>query len=141
MKMDKLEFEIKKVVEDYHWNAFVESVFGKEPNTYNFQQQNGCRDRGLYLVRVFPSEEDLLDEQELLDEEISYKVNGYGEMFGVSLKTWLNTSKEDTKSKVGKDYLNDLFWARHFYPTIEELVAYLYKLGLLEEGDFYIEID
>ena len=127
-------FKTKKIIDEGDWNLFVESVFGKEPFTYIFQQQDGCKEPGLYLVKVPPSEE-----QESLDEEICYKVNG--KTFGVSLKTWLNTSKEDTKSKVEKDYLNNLFWMRHFYPKLDELVAHLHKLGLIEAGDFYIEID
>lgn len=137
--MSKLEFEIRKVVEEGCWNFFIENTFNKGPYTYNFQQQDGCRERGPYLVEVPPSEEDLLDGPELLNEEISYEVNG--EMYGVSLETWLNTSKVDTASKLEKDYLNDLYWCRHFYPRINELVNHLYKLGLIEEGDFYIEID
>ena len=60
---------------------------------------------------------------------------------GVNFKSWL---KRDPKKKVGIDGSTcsiGLFWDRNFYPDIHEVANDLHKKGLIEAGDYVIDID
>jgi hypothetical protein len=62
---------------------------------------------------------------------------------GISFKTWLTTSEED----INKDHLesykgqNNLYWERNFYPNLQVVANDLYKKGLIEKGEYVINID
>jgi hypothetical protein len=60
---------------------------------------------------------------------------------GVSFETWLNTSPEDTKKYFEFEYENKLFWERNFYPHVSMIIKDLYKKGLIEKGEYDINID
>lgn len=44
-----LNIQTKKVIEVDDWNEFVKEFYGKP---YNFQQQDGCKDRGVFHLEV-----------------------------------------------------------------------------------------
>ena len=99
------------------WDDLVVKVYGKP---YNFQQQSGCRDKGLFDLQV-PTPASTI------------RLNKTPEM-GVEFDTWVNR-------QVGVLCLREhLFWDRDFYPDIRELGNDLHKKGLLAKGQYVIDI-
>ncbi len=128
------------MIEVSDWDNLVTETYGKP---YSFQQQNGCQSRGIYNLTV-PSE---YSNDEEMNDEIPFEING--EEMGVKFQVWLDTSVEEVNQKfeeiTGKpesySNQNDLFWDRNFYPDIETVANDLYKRGLIEAGDYSINID
>lgn len=124
-----------KIISVQDWDDLVSKTYGK---IYSFQQQDNCKDRGIEYFSV-PTEEP----EDYKNDTISEIVNS-SEM-GVSFKAWL---KRDPKKPIPKEgeYDNEhlmleLFWDRNFYPHLEVLANDLYNKGLLEAGNYAIEID
>lgn len=130
-----LKYKNKKVISVQDWDNLVRETYGKP---YSFQQQDGCKYRGMFDLTV-PS--DYTNEEEMNDS-IPEKVNG-GER-GVKFEVWLardpKQSLEGEKSRSDKLGI-DLFWKRNFYPDINTVANDLYKKGLIEKGEYNIEID
>lgn len=143
---------IKQIdVED--WDDLVQKTYGKP---YSFQQQEGCRDRG---IEVISTHSDWAED--FANDTIPEVING--EKMGVSLKAWLardpnaplnpskkelaecnyykgNTEEEEREWKEDKTHIL-MFWERNFYPEPNILAADLCKRGLLEAGEYQIYID
>lgn len=126
--------KIKKanMIEESDFSKLVQSTYGKP---YRFQQQSGCMDRGTFKLKVpseYTSEEEMYDD---IPEELN------GELMGVKFEKWL---ERDPIQPVGvytdKPFI-DMFWERNFYPNIYTLVNDLYAKGLIEAGDYIINID
>lgn len=131
--MKKLNIEKASIIEVSDWNEFVEDIYGKP---YNFQQQSGCRDRGVFDITV-PNEEMCEDE---LPSSIPEKING--EHMCVKFEVWENTDPQTHKqSNNWADWETNLFWQRNFYPDINTLANDLYNRSLLEAGNYLINID
>lgn len=119
-------------VDDF--DDLVQKTYGK---VYAFQQQNGCKDRGVEYFTV-----PLNNPDDFEDESIPEEVNG--REMGVSFDAWL---KRDPKQPLldeenGDDQWKiDLFWERNFYPSLDMVVSDLYKKGLIPAGDYQIVID
>lgn len=128
-----LKTKTVKVLTVHNWDAFVFETYGKP---YMFQQQDGCKERGVEYFDV-PSCE--WDGDYYENDEIPFVVNG--KEMGVSFETWLNTSPDDTRKQFESDFDNQLFWERNFYPHLEMIVNDLHSKGLLEEGEYMIDID
>jgi len=126
-----LKSKMKKIVNVQDWNDFVEETYGK---IYNFQQQDGCKDRGDVESFSVPESGDYEYDYEN-DEIPSIEVNG--EEAGVSFKSWLNQDERF----FDEDWKERLFWERNFYPHISMIINDLYARGLLKAGKFSIEID
>lgn len=133
-----LKTQKAKLVSVQDWDELVKKTYGKP---YSFQQQNGCMERGTYPLTVPPPytcDEDMYD-------SIPEKVNG--DKMGVKFATWLaRDPKEPLKDEKDKDndrqqWVINLFWERNFYPSIEVLADDLYKRGLVEAGEYVIDID
>jgi hypothetical protein len=129
-----------KMIETHDWDRLVLDTYGKP---YCFQQQYGCQSRGVFTLTI-PSE---YTEDEYMNDEIPYKING-SEM-GVKFKVWLDTTIEDInrefervngKPETYQDQ-NLLFWYRNFYPDINTVADDLHKKGLIEAGDYVVNID
>jgi hypothetical protein len=124
---------------------------------YCFQQQDGCKPRGVHHFSV-PAE---YSSDEYMNETIPEIFNG--DEIGVKFKTWLSRdpdaplnptaeelaecgyyhgrSKEDElKWKSDKSHIA-LFWERSFYPDFQTIANDLYTKGLIEKGDYIIEIN
>lgn len=133
--MKPLKYEEVRVIQLNDWDYFVKRVYGK---IYAFQQQDGCQPRGTYFFSV-PDEW----YEDFEATEIPYKING--KEMGVSFETWLNTDPEDTKKYFEEprltDFNNRLFWYRNFYPDIGMIINDLHSKGLLESGEYMINID
>jgi len=122
-----------KQIDSDDWDNFVEKTYNK---IYCFQQQDGCKLRGVVTIST-----NAVYEEDFENTEIPFEVNG-GEM-GVSFETWLNTSPEDTAKHFNPEYhwQNRLFWQRNFYPDVNVIASDLCKRGLLEPGEYQINID
>lgn len=93
------------------WDNLVSSTYGR---VYNFQQQNGCKDRGI-------------------PEEVN------GEIKGVSFKAWLE--RDPNTPNFLEKYRHELFWDRNFYPHVSMIIKDLENKGILKEGEYIINID
>ena len=77
-----------KMIEVSDWDQLVIDTYGR---TYSFQQQSGCKDRGVFKFTVPTDGYDY--ENDTIPEEIN------GEEMGVSFKAWLT---RDPKIWYGK---------------------------------------
>lgn len=137
---EMLKYKTAKVIDVQDWDRLVEETY-KKP--YSFQQQDGCQPRGVVHLTI-PEE---WTEDEEMNDEIPFKING-NEM-GVKFQVWLDTTVEEVNTKFeevnGKPESypgqNSLFWERNFYPDLQTVANDLYKKGLVEAGDYTINID
>lgn len=126
-----LKFTTKRCIALSDLDALVEQVYGRP---YSFQQQDGCKERGTVDVSV-PVKVPEDYENTTVPEEIN------GEEMGVSFAAWLaRDPKEWNGDKKDKTYLS-MFWERNFYPHVEAVLNDLHAKGLVEAGDYVIEID
>lgn len=129
-----LKYKNVKTIDNADWDNFVRETYGKP---YCFQQQNGCQERGLFYITI-PSD---FTEDDDMNDSIPEIVNG-NEM-GVKFKVWL---ERDPNQKL-EIYKNTpeggiiLFWERNFYPDIYTVANDLHSKGLIEAGDYVINID
>jgi hypothetical protein len=146
-----------KVIDCQDWDELVQKTYGKP---YSLQQQDGCMDRGKIGIDV-PSTWAEQAEEEMHDK-IPEVINNEEEM-GVKFDVWLardpnqplNPSDKELSEcnyywgKTEEDALEwkkdesniELFFERNFYPSLETLIDDLHKKGLIEEGDYQIDID
>jgi len=135
------------------WDKLVSDTYGK---IYDFQQQRGCQPRGIVKITI-PDEN--WEEEEMNDKipEIINDERNRGVKFDVWLnrdpKAMLNPSDAELEScnyyyydSNKKEWCEDighirLFWRRNFYPCLQSVANDLYKKGLIEAGDYAIEID
>jgi hypothetical protein len=123
----------EKVIDVSDWDGLVEKTYGRP---YSFQQQDGCQSRGSFRFSV-PSDEACDFESETVPEIVNH------ETMGVSFAAWL---KRDPKAKLAgekdcPDYCIELWWHRNFYPEFQTVANDLHAKGLLEAGDYTINID
>ena len=142
------------IIELMDWDILVESTYNK---IYSFQQQDEGQSRGI----VYFSVPDKAYEEEMNDS-IPEIINDEDNM-GVKFNTWLQrdpnaplnptdeelskcncywggSEKDTLEWKNSKSNIN-LFWERNFYPDLQTVANDLYEKGLLEKGDYGIEID
>ena len=121
-----------KVIPVSEWDKLVTETYGKP---YRFQQQDGCRPREMVEISV-PD----IFEYETPHAEIPE--DWAGNIMCVDFEVWLNTDPEKQKDRNGwDDYKLESFWNRSFYPSLEMLINDLHKRGLLEEGEYSINLD
>ena len=125
-----MKFKNVRMIEVDAWDSFVSNTYGKP---YSFQQQDDCKPRGTHEFTV-PCEPWGYD-----NDTVQEIVNG-SEM-GVSFKAWLERDPHKPLPDRDDAFGLGLWWERSFYPDISEIVDDLYKKGLLEEGDYCINID
>jgi hypothetical protein len=127
----KLKYETVKTIEVSDWDKFVKDHYGKP---YSFQQQDGCKERGVEHISV--PDEDCHDYE---NDTITEGINGPEE--GVSFKSWLARDPEEWNGDPSRKSMLSLFWVRNFYPHVSMIINDLYKKGLLEKGEYVINID
>lgn len=113
------------------FDELVKNTYGKP---YRFQQQDGCKERGVFHFTV-PCEEEDFEAVELPE-----KVN-HSEM-GISFATWLARDPEQglESGRSDKSSIN-LWWGRNFYPHVTMLINDLHAKGILAAGQYCIDID
>lgn len=128
-----LKYSSKKIIEVQDWDDLVVNTYGKP---YNFQQQDGCQPRGTVEITI-PSE----SHDDEMNDSIPEKVNG--KEIGVKFDVWL---ARDPKQLVqdtdgGAEWKTKLFWKRNFYPDLQTVANDLYIKGLIDKGDYIININ
>lgn len=121
-------------IEVQDWDDLVRETYGK---VYNFQQQNGCRDRQLFEIPVPSDYTEEAEGEGSMNENIPEHIRH--EVMGVKWKAWLERDPE--KQVSGFDWETRLFWERNFYPSIYTLANDLHAKGLLPAGNYIINID
>lgn len=119
-----------QVIRVHDWDDLVEKTY-KKP--YNFQQQDGCKERGNFYITIPEEVEDF--ENDTVPEKIN------GDEMGVSFKAWLARDPKVWHGKPQDKNFLDLFWLRNFYPNVQMIANDLHAKGLVPAGDYIIEID
>ena len=129
-----MKFKQVQIIEVQEWDQLVEETYGR---IYSFQQQDGCKDRGVENLTV-PVQHPCDYENDTIPEKVN------GDEMGVSFKAWL---ERDPKQKLNSDdawdreYGLNMFWERNFYPSVDMIANDLYTKGLLPAGEYVINID
>lgn len=118
-------------IEVQDWDDLVEKTYGRP---YCFQQQDGCHARGTWDLTV-PEE---IDPDEALPDTVP-EVLSRNKM-GVNLKAWLARDPQQ-KLRGPDEGFDRMWWHRNFYPDIQEVANDLHARGLLEAGEYVINID
>ena len=129
-----MNLKVKKInsVEVGDWDDLVKDTY-KRP--YSLQQQDGCMERGHKTFTV-PCVEDALEFDSYMHDSIPEVVNG--NEVGVKFAVWL---KREPKTIIKNHFENGLFWIRNFYPNLDVVANDLYSKGLIEAGEYLINID
>ena len=145
-----IKFKNKKVIDCFDWDKLVQETY-KRP--YCFQQQDDCQDRGqIGLIIPYTS----YDEE--MNDSIPEIING--EEMGVKFKVWLERDPEaplnptDEQLALSNYYFKEnrdkwcssqsninLFYERNFYPELQAIANDLHSKGLIEAGEYTIDID
>lgn len=122
-------YKLERVVAHKDWDKLVIETYGRP---YAFQQQDDCKERGIFRLTV-PDEA-----FDFANDSIPEIVNG--DEMGVSFEAW---KSRDPKAPVGSEdaWSIKLFWERNFYPDVQMIANDLHSKGLLESGEYLINID
>lgn len=124
-----MKYKTKKVIDVSDWDGLVIKTYGR---SYSFQQQDGCKPRGNFDLTV---PDDAYDYSDLtVPEEVNHR------KMGVSFKAWLERDPKEPIADGGTSFL-DLWWFRNFYPDVQMIANDLHAKGLIEAGDYIIDID
>lgn len=130
-----MKIRTEQVIDVSDWDDLVEKTYNRP---YSFQQQDGCKDRGVFKFEV-PNEE----YEDFKRETIPEIVNG-PEM-GVSFAAWLARDPKQPlqEEEYGRDdqWSINLWWTRNFYPAFHMVANDLHAKGLLPAGQYTINID
>ena len=142
-----------KMIDVSDWDELVSNTYGK---IYSFQQQQGCQPRGIVNITI-PAEN---WEEDEMNDKIPEIINDERNM-GVKFDVWLNRDPKeilnpsDAELKACNYYYDssdkkqwcedtshiNMFWERNFYPCLQSVANDLHKKGLIESGDYSIEIN
>ena len=127
-----MKIKTEKVIDSLEFDKLVKETYGKP---YKFQQQNGCKERQRVRVKVPDIAVDYTNDS--LPEVVNHS------NMGVSFKSWI---ERDPKQKLQSDkeyddFHNKLWWYRNFYPDVQMILNDLHDRGLLEAGEYVIDID
>lgn len=125
-----LKYTLERVVAVQDWDDLVKTVYGKP---YSFQQQDGCKERQTVGITIPDFEYDFEN------DEIPEVINGCA--MGVSFKAWLARDPNVWNGKDEDAQSVDMFWERNFYPDVSMIANDLHAKGLIEAGDYVIDID
>lgn len=127
-----LKVKTEQVIDLQDWDKLVVETYGKP---YMFQQQDGCRSRGRFRITIPYDGDDF--ENNTLPENVNH------EEMGVSFSAWL---ARDPKQPLNGETSNqswriELWWERNFYPDVQMIANDLHAKGLIEAGQYVIDID
>lgn len=126
-----IKFKTQRVIEVQDWDDLVQKTYGRP---YAFQQQDGCKDRGVERITV-PTTWTNDYEEDTIPEVVN------GDEMGVSFKAWLERDPTQKIPDQSADYQLELFWERNFYPHVSMIANDLHAKGLIEAGEYTINID
>lgn len=127
-----IKYTTKKVISLQAWDDLVEKTYGKP---YCFQQQDGCKGRELVNFSV---PYDWTSDEEM-NNSIPDVING--QEMGVKFDVWLARDPEEWNGKKEDKHFVRMFWQRNFYPDFGTIVNDLHAKGLIEAGEYSIDID
>ena len=125
-----MKIKTEKVIDVHEWDKLITETYGRP---YCFQQQGGCKSRGIFRLSVPDEAEDY--EQDSVPEVVNH------DEMGVSFAAWLARDPKAPLADGRTDYALGLWWDRNFYPDVQMVANDLHEKGLLEAGDYVIEID
>lgn len=120
----------EKVIDVGDWDELVQSTYGR---IYSFQQQDGCKDR--QRVRLTIPDEAYDYENDVIPEIVNHQKKG------VSFKAWIARDPSQQITGQTYDYQRGLWWERNFYPDVQMIANDLHAKGLIEAGNYVIDID
>lgn len=128
-----LKIKSTKIISVQDWDNLVSETYGK---VYSFQQQDDCKGRGLERITV-PVEHPEDYENDTVPENVN------DPEMGVSFKAWLERDPNQKLSNRDdqETWSLNLWWERNFYPHVDMIINDLHAKGLLEAGEYMIEID
>lgn len=127
----QLKIKTVKLIEVYDWDKLVETVYGRP---YAFQQQEGCQPRGIVNLTV-PFD----DNDSEMNDDIP-EVDG-GDTMGVKFEKWLQRDPLKPLENDPTSWGLGFWWERKFYPDLQTVANDLHKKGLLEAGEYLININ
>lgn len=125
-----LEYKTVKVIDVNDWDTLVMETYGRP---YNFQQQDDCKERQHVPITIPDEPYDY--ENDTIPEVVN------GDEMGVSFKAWLERDPKQPLPDRDDTFGLQLFWERNFYPDVQMIANDLHAKGLVEAGDYEIDID
>lgn len=128
----KISVRTEQVIDVGDWDELVSKTYGRP---YSFQQQDDCKERQRVQLIVPDNPNDF--ENDTVPETVNHN-----EM-GVSFAAWL---ARDPEQKLNADDWDSpsaipMWWERNFYPDVQMIANDLYDKGLLQAGEYVIDID
>lgn len=127
-------FKQTTMIDVSDWDSLVQKTYGR---IYSFQQQDGCRERGIEQITI-PFEYPWDYENDSIPEKVN------GDEMGVSFKAWLDRNPEqklNSEDEWDREHGLEMWWERNFYPSMDMLANDLHAKGLLPAGEYVINID
>lgn len=126
-------FRTVQMINVNDWDVLVQKTYGKP---YSFQQQDGCKERGVHYFTVPCSQPEDYENDTITESTDSDEM-------GVRFKAWLD---RDSTQKLTEDDWDSpsalpMWYNRNFYPSIDMIINDLNSKGLLPDGDYCIDID
>lgn len=125
----QLQFTTIKSIDVQDLDEIVQEVYGRP---YSFQQQDGCKERGVEYV-IVPDEY----ADDYGNDTFPEEVNG----MGVSFAGWLARDPKQPIPGQEYDFQLRLFWQRSFYPAVGMIFNDLHARGHIPAGEYEIVID
>lgn len=119
-----------KMIDCHEFSKFVAKTYGRP---YNLQQQDGCKSRGTVSVYV-PSEC-----YDYPNDTVPEIVN-HSDM-GVSFGAWLARDPKQKLPDQSSSASLETWWERNFYPDLDMILNDLHSNGLIDAGEYTVDID
>lgn len=129
----KISTRTEQVIDVSDWDHLVETTYGRP---YSFQQQDGCKER--QRVKITIPDEAYDYKNDTVPEEVNHKD------MGVSFKAWLKRDPNqplDSPDEWDRKNGLSMWWGRNFYPDVQMIANDLHEKGLIEAGEYTIDID
>ena len=128
-----IEYTSVRTIDLEEWDGVIEETYGRP---YSFQQQDHRKDRGIHTFDVPRARP-----YDYKNDTVPEKVN-HADM-GVSFKAWLERDPKQAIPMEGNHSFHSthMWWARNFYPSVDMVINDLYAKGLIEAGNYQINID
>ncbi len=123
-------YSLQKVISVQDWDDLVQTTYCRP---YSFQQQDDCKERQRVHITIPDHPYDY--ENETIPEVVN------GDEMGVSFAAWLARDPKQPLPDRSDTFGLQLFWERNFYPDYQMIANDLHAKGLIEAGDYVIDID
>lgn len=120
----------EQVIDVSDWDDLVMTTYGRP---YNFQQQDGCKERQRIRITIPDGADDY--DNDTVPEEANH------DDMGVSFAAWLARDPKQPLEGQRYDFQLSIWWDRNFYPSVQMVANDLHEKGLIPEGKYTIDID